>query len=160
MVSSSIALIQNLGVEIQRAQNKHQFRSVAYIAMALINLLLTISLCQQYGATGAAIGTAVSLILANGLIMNVYYHKRCNINIIDFWKSISRISIAVIPPIGIGIVFGILGDIDSIFELVIGIIVYSLIYMTSLWLCGFNSYEKQLFKSLWEGVIGKFKFIR
>ena len=33
---STIALIQNLGIEIQRAENKHQFRSIAYLIMAFI----------------------------------------------------------------------------------------------------------------------------
>ena len=77
---ASIALMQNLGIEIQRAKNKHQFRSVVYAIMAVINLLLSIVLCQKYGAIGSAIGTAISLIIANGIIMNIYYYKKCNKN--------------------------------------------------------------------------------
>ena len=42
--SASIALIQNIGIEIQRAEFKHQFRSIVYVIMALINLGLSIVL--------------------------------------------------------------------------------------------------------------------
>ena len=57
-------------IEIQRAMNIHQFRSVIYAVMAIVNLMLSIYLCQIYGAVGSAIGTAISLILANG-----FYHE-------------------------------------------------------------------------------------
>lgn len=85
-----LRLIQNLGIEIQRAENKHQFRSIVYTVMALINLGLSIILCKRFGAVGSAIGTAISLIVANGLVMNIYYHKKCNIDIITFWKNILK----------------------------------------------------------------------
>lgn len=58
--------------------------------MALINLGLSIILCKRFGAVGSAIGTAISLIVANGLVMNIYYHKKCNIDIITFWKNILK----------------------------------------------------------------------
>ncbi|MBQ9152118.1 MAG: oligosaccharide flippase family protein, partial [Clostridia bacterium] len=45
ILPSTVALVQNLGIEIQRAQNRHQFRSVAYLLMALVNLGLTVILC-------------------------------------------------------------------------------------------------------------------
>ena len=79
-IPASIALIQNIGIEIQRAMNIHQFRSVIYAVMAIVNLMLSIYLCQIYGAVGSAIGTAISLILANGFIMNIFYQKKCNEN--------------------------------------------------------------------------------
>jgi O-antigen/teichoic acid export membrane protein len=82
---ASIALIQSLGIEIQRAENKHHFRSIVYAFMALINLGLSIWLCQKYGAVGSAIGTSISLIVANGLLMNMYYYKKCGIDIPLFW---------------------------------------------------------------------------
>ena len=42
--------------------------------MAIINVGLTIVLCQRYGSVGAAVGTAISLVLANGITMNIYYY--------------------------------------------------------------------------------------
>lgn len=43
--------------------------------MAIVNLVISIFLCQIYGAIGSAIGTAISLIFVNGIIMNIYYHN-------------------------------------------------------------------------------------
>lgn len=39
-----VPLIQNLGIEIQRAMNQHRFRSVIYSVMALLNVLVSIPL--------------------------------------------------------------------------------------------------------------------
>lgn len=144
IIPASIALIQNIGIEVQRAQNKHQFRSIAYIIMALVNLFSTILLCPKYGIVGTVMGTALSLILANGLIMNVYYHKRCNIDILAFWKSILRLSFGLIVPVIFGILFTKWIHINSIIPLLFGILLYSAIYCFSFWFLGMNAFEKAL----------------
>lgn len=144
MLSSSIALIQNLGIEIQRAQNKHKFRSVAYIGMALINIVLTSVLCRKFDVVGAALGTSISLVLMNGLVMNIYYHKKCNIDVIAFWKSILRLCVGVIPPIAFGVFAVNAFDFSSITSMLIGIVAYSGVYCLFLWMIGLNAYEKQL----------------
>lgn len=144
VVPGSIALIQNLGIEIQRAENQHQFRSVVYMIMALINLGLSIVLCQWYGAIGSAVGTAVSLIVANGLIMNIYYHKKCNIDIIYFWKNILWLSKGMILPVITGIVILKGVKVSSFIELFIAVLIYSAVYCVSMWSVGMNCYEKQL----------------
>lgn len=143
---ASIALIQNVGMEIQRAENKHQFRSIAYLIMAIINLILTIHLCQLYGAIGAAMGTALSFILANGIIMNIYYHKVCYINIILFWKNIVRLCVGLIIPIGMGIIVTTFIDLYILPNLILFIIIYTLIYGISMWFLGMNNYERNLVK--------------
>lgn len=148
ILTASIALIQNLGIEIQRAEFKHQFRSITYFFMAIINLILSIVLCQKYGAIGSAIGTAISLIVANGIIMNIYYQKKCNIDILYFWNSIRRLSLGLIIPIiaGIGIKFLIKSD--TLIVYILEILLYVLIYIVSMWKIGMNEYEKSLFSSL------------
>ena len=144
VLPASIALIQNIGIETQRAQNKHQFRSIVYLLMALINLVLSIFLCQKYGAVGSAIGTAISLILANGLAMNVYYQKRCNMDILSFWKNIIRMSIGLIVPVAFGISIAYFVDLYSIWNLILCIGLYAIIYCVSMWFLGMNRYEKNL----------------
>lgn len=146
IVSSTVALIQNLGIEIQRAQNRHQFRSIVYLGMALLNLTASIFLCQKYGAVGAAMGTAISLLVANGLVMNVFYHKKCNVNIISFWKNILRQTVGLIVPIIFGCLLNHFFDFDSIFQLLCGIVGYTMIYCISMWFIGMNDYEKSLIK--------------
>ena len=146
----SIALIQNTGIEIQRAVNKHQFRSVVYSLMAIINLGLSIWLCQIYGAIGSAFGTAVSLILANGLIMNIFYYKRCGIDILLFWKNIFHVSQGMIPPVLVSLVVLKFFPINSFLKMAVGIFLYTLIYACSVWLISMNAYEKDMIRKIYQ----------
>ena len=141
-----IPLSQNIGIEVQRAENKHKFRSVFYLAMASINLLLSLFLVQKYGAIGVAVGTAIPLILANGIVMNIYYHKKCDIDILLFWKNIIRLSIGLIPPIIIGSIIIKFVNISSILILIACIGFYAIVYCVSMWFIGMNKYEKNLMK--------------
>jgi len=155
IIPSTIALIQNLGIEIQRALNKHQFRSVVYFVMALLNLCLSIYLCQIYGAIGSAIGTAISLVLVNGIIMNLYYHKNCNINIGEFWKNIISLSKGLIAPIICGVVIVLLIPIDNTIVLFASITAYTLIYATAMWHFGMNNGEKELLNTIVRKICGR-----
>ena len=140
----TIPMIQNIGIEMQRAQNKHRFRSVAYTIMAVINLVSSIFLCKAFGPIGSAIGTAVAFVLANGIIMNVYYHKRCNIDILTFWKNILRVSIGLIIPVAIGIGIRYWLDLTNIWFFILGVVLYTIVYCISMWFLGMNKYEKSL----------------
>lgn len=139
-----VPLIQNLGIEIQRAQNKHQFRSEAYMVMAIVNYLLTIVLCPVYGALGAAAGTMISLILANGFVMNIYYHKHCQIDILSFWRSIFSLAKGLWIPVGLGIVISPMLFSMTLPQFLGAIILYSAVYTISMVLLGMNTEEKNI----------------
>lgn len=141
---STIALIQNIGIEIQRAEFRHQFRSIVYFCMAVANLGMSIVLCKLYGAIGSAVGTAVSLILANGLAMNIYYHLRCNIDILKFWKSIFKLMKALIIPMIAGFIITYFFRTFNQFLYFGLILIYVVIYGVSMWTMGMNDYEKHL----------------
>jgi O-antigen/teichoic acid export membrane protein len=156
ILPASIALIQNIGIEIQRAQNKHQFRAIVYTVMAIANLAISIVLCRKYGAIGSAIGTAISLIVANGLCVNIYYHIRCNIDVVCFWNSILRLSVGLMIPVVSGIFMNryiIPSDIWGYFGC---IMLYTVIYCASMWFTGMNEQEKALFLKPMKRIMGKF----
>lgn len=144
IIPASIALIQNLGIEIQRAKNIHQFRSIVYMGMAIINLILSIILCPKYGAVGCAIGTAVSLVVANGLIMNIFYHINCNIDVIYFWREIISVAKGLIVPMIAGFLLYQVSY-TNIYVFAGKIILYTLIYVASVYLLGMNRTEKDYF---------------
>ncbi|MBR3804365.1 MAG: polysaccharide biosynthesis protein [Clostridia bacterium] len=150
IIPASIALTQNVGLEIQRAQNKHKFRSFAYLIMAIVNLVLSIFLCQWYGAIGSAIGTAISLVLANGLIMNVYYHKACNLNVLIFWKNILKMSLGLIVPIACGVLIVKFINLYSLVVLFAFIFIYAIVYFVSMWFVGMNEYEKNIVRKVFK----------
>lgn len=139
-----IPLTQNLGIEIQRAQNKHHHRSIIYCFIAIVNVVLTIVLCPRYGAIGAALATAIAMSLGEGLVLNIYYHKVCHINIIIFWKNISRMAIGLIIPIIFGFLINTYIDLRTIYQFILWGGFYVICYAASMWFCGMNQYEKDL----------------
>ena len=114
--------------------------------MAIINLGLSIILCQKYGAIGSAIGTAISLVVANGFIMNIYYNSHCNIDVPLFWKNILRQSMGLIVPIVSGFILTKQVVVDSNMKFVFLIIFYSIVYCISMWFLGMNNYERDLIR--------------
>ena len=157
VIPAVIDFIQHLGIEIQRAQNKQAFRSIVYVIMAVVNLILSIFLCQFYGEIGAAIGTAISLVLANGLIINIYYHKKCNIDVIVFWKNILRISLGLIVPIVCGTLIMLFVEFSNIWIMLLFILLYAAIYCLSMWFIGMNDYDKGLVKGLFNKIFKRKK---
>jgi len=146
LIPVTIPLIQNLGIEIQRAKNMHQFRSYVYLAIALFNICLSIPLCQKYGAIGSAIGTAISLILGNGLIMNWYYDKKIGLDICYFWKEILILSKGLIVPITFGCLINYYYVIETWKYLFCWGLVYVTIYSLSMYLFGIQAQEQQKIK--------------
>ena len=144
VVPVTIPLVQNLGIEIQRAKNMHKFRSVVYTLMAGANLLISIPLCKVYGGVGAAAGTALSLILANGFIMNWYYHFRIKIDVVYFWRGIADILPALFPPVFAGIVLVKFFNTYCISHFLLGACLLVCVYIASVWLFAFNDFEKNL----------------
>ena len=86
IVPAIIPLTQNIGISILQAKNKHKFRSVVYICIAVLNIFISIPLAKQYGGVGAAIGTAIANIIGQITVMNFYYWKKIGIDIPTYWK--------------------------------------------------------------------------
>lgn len=142
MIPLTVPLIQNLGIAIVQAKNKHQFRSVVYFFIALINVVTSIFLVKKYGSVGCAIATGISFIIGNIIVMNIYYYKKINLDIPLFWKNILKMSC----PIGVTMIFGILLNTYSpaltIMNYSLKIILYIVVYAGGLWFFGMNEYEK------------------
>ena len=145
---ATVPLIQNLGIEIQRAQNKHKARSVVYLLIAIANIFLSIPLVLIMGPIGAAIGTSLSLVVGNVIFMNWYYHFKLGINIAFFWKNIASFIPALLPPILFGIFNMNLIAYNSIMKLALGILLYILVYGISTYCLGLNKEEKQMILGL------------
>ena len=150
IVPGTVPLVQNTGIEIQRAQNRHKFRSIVYLCMAIANLVASIFLCQVWGVIGASLGTVAHIVIACGVIMNIYYHKKCNINILHFWKNILRMLLGLIAPVILGVIMIVFIEITSIWQLLILVLCYVLVYCVSVWLLSMNTYEKDLIRKVFK----------
>lgn len=141
-----IPSIQNLGIEIQRAQNKHKFRSVAYFITAIVNLIISIPLAIHFGPIGSALGTAIGLLVGNGFIMNWYYHTHMGLDMIHFWKRILRFIPSLILPVLLGIIIFKYVKFQSIALYILWILIYTTVYCLSMWFLGMDNFEKNLIR--------------
>lgn len=64
--------------------------------VAVVNIIVSIPAIYFYGKMGTAIITACSLLIGNVVIMNIYYYKKIGLDILGFWRTISRLVLAFI----------------------------------------------------------------
>ena len=146
MAPSVIPLTQNICISIIQAKNRHQFRSIVYIVIAILNIGVSIPLAIRFGGIGAAIGTAGSNILGQILVMNWFYWKRIGIDIPRYWKNFIKFAIPV-TALSVVAYFATRSVEFSWVSLVLTIGVFGLAYLAIVLLFA-NKYEKELFKSL------------
>lgn len=144
IVPVTIPLIQNLGIEIQRAKNMHKARSVIYMMIAIANVFISIPLIKIMGPAGAALGTAISLIVGNIFFMNWYYQKRIGLDMIYFWKQILSFIPALIAPCIVGVLLMKCANITGLVKLGLYAVVYATVYALSMYFLGMNNDEKTL----------------
>ena len=139
-----VPLIQNIGIEVQRALNRHQFRSVIYFVMAVGNVFISIPLAKRFGSVGVAMGTAISLVLANGIIMNVFYHKALKIDMLYFWKEIGKTLPGFLVPAILGMWIMRSVSFDSLMQYAAWIAVFAFVYCLSIYCFCCNKQEQAL----------------
>ena len=145
MVPSIIPLTQNVGIEIQRAENRHHYRSYIYGIMAIGNLIISIILVQKYEGLGAAIGTGIACVIANITIMNFVYNKKINVNVADYFKNLGKQTLGMIVPFIVGFFINKYANIYNWFTLIIWIVAYTAVYAIFIWFFSMNEYEKTTF---------------
>lgn len=144
----TIPLIQNIGIDIQQAKDMHHFRSVIYFFMALLNVAISIPLCQLWGPIGAALGTSMMLLIGNGIVMNIFYHKRVGIDVIAFWREIVKICRSLVLPIAFCIVIRVFVPKMSLVWFVSGGVAFIICYLISVWKFGLSKNEKELLRGM------------
>lgn len=155
MIPISVPLIQNIAFNIIQAQNKHYFRSIIYLIIAIINMIGTYLVIPKYGIIGAALCTCFAYLIGNGIILNIYYWKSIKLDIPLFWKNIIRNSFVPFITFVFGnFMINYIITPKSLICLCLDIMLYTLIYFIFSWFFSMNEYERNLIKSTF------FKFIK
>lgn len=144
IIPVTVPLVQNLGIEIQRAKNMHKARSIVYLLIAIANVFISIPLIKVFGPIGAALGTAISLFAGNIVFMNWYYHARIGMNMFYFWKEITKFIPALIVPTIVGIFIMRFAHVSGLLHIGMYAVVYAAVYCISMYCLGTNEEEKQL----------------
>lgn len=155
MIPNMIPLVQSICLNVIVAQNKHRFRSLVYLGIAIANVIGTWFLMQVMGIVGAALMTGVALIIGQGIIMNWYYHFKTGLNIVRFWKEVGKIYLIPILMCVVTLIVSQFVDFYNLIFLIIGILIYTLIYCIVNWLFVMNDYEKDIFRSPIKKVMSK-----
>ncbi|MBR0024614.1 MAG: oligosaccharide flippase family protein [Muribaculaceae bacterium] len=144
MAPLTVPLIQNLGITILQARNQMKFRSLLYIIIALLSLIFQIPLAKYFGGVGCAWAISGSLIAGQIIILNIYYYKKQNLDILVFWKEILKMS--VVPFILVLFSYLLIRNlvIDTIPKFLIAVLCFSVIYIPLFWNFSMNEYERNL----------------
>ena len=154
LIPLTVPLIQNTGISIVMAQNKHKFRSLTYLAIAILNVISTYILVPYLGGFGAALCSGVSYVIGQGIIMNIYYYRVTGLNIPLFWKNIFKMSFVPVVMLVLGLIvahyinFG-----ESWAVLFTGIIGYTLLFSVGSYFITFNEYEKNVVSGVFKKVL-------
>ena len=144
MIPTTIPLIQNVGLNILQAKNLYKFRVIILFVFAIINVGISIILSKLYGGIGAAIGTAISILLGQIIFMNIFYHKKVGINMIKFWINIFKMFIPMIICIIFAVMIKYFIPINTVLVLLAQIFVYTVLYCALVWKFSMNNYERDL----------------
>ena len=144
MAGLIIPLVQNTGILILQAKNKHAFRAIVFVIIAILNVLISIPLAKQYGAMACACVTAACLFIGQGLILNVYYAK-LGIRIFTFFTQVGKIFVTMLLPVGVTAwLLSRLPAYPSASVLAVQIVCFVALYGLTVWALSMNSYEKNL----------------
>ena len=141
-----IPLIQNTGLSIVVAQNKHQFRSIVYLIIAIVNVISTYLSVPYMGIIGAALCSCISYLAGQGVIMNIYYYKVTGIDIPLFWKNIGKMSVIPAAMLICGLIVNHYVFITNWRTFLVAIIIYSCVYALLMYKFILNEYEKDIFR--------------
>lgn len=89
----SVPLSQSVGIEIQRAKNKHKFLSLSNFCLALLSLplsvLLTLYLPESYRIYGPLLGSSFMVVVGYWIFSNTYYKRTLRLPIGQYFLDFS-----------------------------------------------------------------------
>lgn len=143
-----IPLIQNTGISILTAKNKHWFRSCVYLVIAALNVISTYLVVPKWGGIGAAACSAMAYLAGQGIIMNLYYHKVIGIDIPKFWRNIGSMAKVPIAMLVIGVFTIRRMEITNWSVFFCGVILFSSVYILGMYFAAMDEYEKNMLRKL------------
>jgi O-antigen/teichoic acid export membrane protein len=107
LLGLSLALIQNPGISLLYALNRHRFYALINLVEGLVNLGLSIVLVSLLGLKGIALGITIPLLLNKVLVMPRYVGKMLGVSQRRYWSAMlpallaGMISVAMIVFLGL-----------------------------------------------------------
>ena len=86
VIASSLSRIHGSGSDVLKAKNIHGYYTITVLVTAIMNILITVALIPYWGIVGAAIGTAISVILGNTIAYYWCLQKKAGIDVKKVFK--------------------------------------------------------------------------
>lgn len=152
MAGGIIPLVQNVATGILRAKNKHKVETIIVCLVAVFNIIISIFLAKLWGGIGAALGTFITLVIGEVFILNIYYKKSINLDSPQFLWQIFKmfIPVAVITTVSYFIYHYMVPS--NFIYLAIGIGLYGMLYIFTVWNFSMNNYEKDHVKNIFKKI--------
>lgn len=146
MIPFTVDLLQNISISIMQVMNCYADRGKIYLLMAVLNFVLVIIVVPKFGALGAAAVTGFTMFLGSGVALNVYFARKLKLDVIRFWREIAPI---LLKQGGVAILFAVAWVsvpilLDGWTALLLGIALFTVVYVSFSWLFVMNHYEKKL----------------
>ena len=146
MIPMFINMTNGVLINVLDVLKKRIVRSFILLGTTILNIVLTVIFIKSIGIIGAVIATAISTLLGQVLIMNIYYDRKLGIKVMRLFAK-SYKGILPIYIIASVISFIISRFINSVLlSFIIGGILFVGISTVLLLLFGFNESEKSKFK--------------
>ena len=148
MAPMFINMANGIIINVLDSMNKRMSRSIALLATTIANIFLTILLIEKYGIIGAATSTAITTLIGQVIIMNIYYSKVIKIKVLYMFRKTFK-GILIYQIIGCVVAFAVGKFISNVYiSFFAGGLVYAIISLGSFILIGKNEWENNILITL------------
>lgn len=139
-----VPLVQTVCISVLNAYDKRLYRSLILAGMSVINIIVSVILVKSFGPIGCPIGTAFSFLIGYAIILNIYYSKGLQLEVVRMFKEIVGktwicllLATLVVSPL-------LLWKHYTILVFLLKTAVFSTVFMLLMWFLGFNDEEKEI----------------
>lgn len=154
MTAYMFILTESIGTQILWAMNQHKEQAILKGIIVLLNILLTVVLIKWQPLIGATIGTFISLVLGDVVVMNVIFRKKLKMDLGYYYKGLAK---GILPCIAVATAVGFVArhflKNGGWISLLLKVAIICLVYAVCILMFGMNPYEKNMVSS----VLRKFK---
>ena len=149
IVPAIVPLVETVTNSVLDAMLKRLGRTIILLSMCVINIALSIILINYIGFWGAAIGTAVSFVIGDWVLINVYLQKVTKISIPKTFKGIfSKLIFSIALSAAVGFPLALLPDTTLFFF--VKVVAFTLVYAVITYFIGLKEEERSAVKGFFK----------